>query len=129
MKKRLTAIILAVVLVFALACPSVGAANKAAPRYSASYETAVRLVDTCNKTVEALIRCAQLTRCDDAAAAVFSANLLIGTTIAAVRALGCEVACTYTQYVIDGHTYLIDPLRVINPLDQGGGSGSGGNGD
>ena len=140
MKKKLVAIILAVVLVLALACPGVGACGLGLQKQSnansrAYLVQAEKLVKDCNKSVELLVRTAQLTPYDDVAALVFATNALIKTTTLAVNALGFDVECTYTEYIVDGQSVLIDPLRVINFIESGGGnsgnnggSGSSGNG-
>lgn len=140
MKKKIVATILAVVLILALACPGVGACGLGLQKQSnansrAYLAQAEKLVRDCNKSVELLVRAAQLTPYDDVDAMVFATNALIGTTKLAVNALGFDVECTYTEYIVDGQAVMIDPLRVINFIESGGGnnsnnggSGSSGNG-
>lgn len=134
MKKKIVAAILAVVLILSLACPGVGACGLGLQKQSnASYHAylaqAERLVRDCNKSVERLVRAAQLTPYNDVAALVASTDFLIYTTTLAVHAIGFEVECTYVEYIVDGQPVLIDPLRVINPIQSGGdNSGTGGNG-
>ena len=140
MKKKIVATILAVVLVLALACPGVGACGLGLQKQSnASYRAylaqAEKLVRDCNKSVELLVRAAQLTPYNDVAALEKAVDVLIGTTKLAVNALGFDVECTYTEYIVDGQSVSIDPLRVINFIESGGGnsgnnggSGSSGNG-
>ena len=134
MKKKIVASILAVVLILALACPGVGACGQGQTKQLANSRAnlahAEKLVRDCNKSVERMIRAAQLTPYDDVAALIISTDFLIQITTAAVNALGFEVECTYEEYIVDGHTVMIDPLRVINPIQGGGGndSGAGGSG-
>ena len=136
MKRKIVASVLAVVLIFVLACPGVGACGLGLQKQSnansrAYLAQAEKLVRDCNKSVELLVKAAQLTPYDDVAALIFSTDALLKTTTLAVNALGFEVACSYTEYIVDGQSVLIDPLRVINPIQSGGGgnnSGTGGNG-
>lgn len=132
MKKKLVATILAVVLILALACPSVGACGlglqkQSNANYHAYLAQAEKLVRDCNKSVELLVRAAQLTPFDDVDALVFATDALIRTTTLAVNALGFDVECSYTEYIVDGQSVMIDPLRVINFIESGGGN-SGNNG-
>ena len=129
MKKKIVATILAVVLILALACPGVGACGLGLQKQSnansrAYLAQAEKLVRDCNKSVELLVRAAQLTPYDDVDALVFATNALIGTTKLAVNALGFDVECTYTEYIVDGQAVMIDPLRVINFIESGGGNNS-----
>lgn len=136
MKKKIIATILALVLVLALACPGVGAcglSGRRQPAYvnssSARFAAAEKLVSDCNRSVELMVYAAQRTPYYDVPVLVYSVNRLIATTVALVNAMGFETECTYTEYVVDGCTVLIDPLRVINPIEGGGGNGgNGGNG-
>ncbi len=123
MKRKLVAAILAMVLILAVACPGVGACGldgwkqtKSCSITDARFAAAEKLVSDCNRTVELMVRCAQLTPYYDVPALLCSVNALIDTTTALVRALGLDVECTYTQYIVDGQLVMIDPLRVINPI-------------
>ena len=136
MKRKIVAFILAMVLILALACPGVGACGLGLQKQSnASYRAylaqAEKLVRDCNASVERLVKAAQLTPYNDVAALVVATDAVIKATTLAVNIMGFEVECTYTEYFVDGQTVLIDPLRVINPIQSGGGgndSGTGGNG-
>ena len=124
MKRKIMATILAVVLVLVLACPGVGACGLSYGKQSGAspmLKTAEKLVADCNRSVERMVRVAQNTPFNDVAALLCSTQALIDTTTAAVRILGFEVECTYTEYVVDGQHVMIDPLRVINPIQGGGG--------
>lgn len=123
MKRKIVASILAVVLILALACPGVGACGLEGRKQSNPFcgvdpriLAAEKLVDDCNQTIELLVRCAQLTPYYDVPVLLCSVNALVNSTTALVRALGLDVECSYTQYMIDGQSVLIDPLRVINPI-------------
>ena len=120
MKRKLTAILLAVMLVFSVVCVGAYADNGSSQRMTLAqkiaYVAAEVAVDNCNRMVESAVRYAQATPQNDVAALIVKTNILIRDTTILVNALGFQVECCYTEYTVDGQTVLIDPLRVINPL-------------
>ena len=62
-----------------------------------------------------MVEHAQRTPKDDVAQLLKQVDRLVEQTRRKVNALGYDVECEYTEYVIDGQTVLIDPLHVINP--------------
>jgi phosphate uptake regulator len=76
---------------------------------------AERIVAQANEKIEDLVAHAQRTKKDDVAKLLDQVDKLVEKTTKQVAKLGYEVACTYTAYVVDGQTVLIDPLRVIQP--------------
>lgn len=118
MKKKIMTILVVAVMIVGMACPAVSACSYDEPSTQGfRYAAAVAIVNECNNAVELMVKAAQLTPYDDVALLTIASNVLIARTIGAVKALGFNVECTYTAYVVDGRTVLIDPLRVINPLD------------
>lgn len=120
MKRKLIAIVLAVALVFSVACVGAYADNGGAKRMTLAqklcYVAAELAVDSCNKLVEAAVRYAQATPKNDVAELIATTDYLLRDTVIVVNALGFQVECCYTEYTVDGQTVLIDPLRVINPI-------------
>ena len=117
MKKRIMTILIVAAMIVCMACPAVSACSIGSSNRNYLYDAAVVIVNECNGAVRLMVKAAQLTPYNDVPLLRLSADLLINQTTAAVRALGFDVECTYTSYVVDGQTVLIDPLRVINPLD------------
>lgn len=120
MKRKLTAILLAVTLVFSVVCVGAYADNGSTQRMTfaqkLAYAAAELAVDSCNKLVASAVRYAQATPQNDVKQLIATTDLLIRDTTIVVNALGFQVECCYTEYTVDGQTVLIDPLRVINPL-------------
>ncbi len=124
MKKRICALLTAALLVLTIFSPKTFACTPKRNYNAAALRTAECLVEECNAAILVMVRVAQLTWVDDAAAVKSATDALAATTKLAVKCLGFTAECTYTEYRIDGHKVLIDPLIVINPLedtsDEGG---------
>jgi hypothetical protein len=84
------------------------------------------MVDTANIAIAAAVRVAQLTPYNDVDRLIKTVDAIADVVMAYADAIGAEVACEYTEYVIDGQKVLIDPLRVIN-IPAGNGNGGGNN--
>ena len=81
------------------------------------------MVYVANESIEAAVRLAQLTPYNDVAALLTAVDLIASGVEAYAASIGAEIACEYTEYVIDGQVVLVDPLRVINIPGQTGGDG------
>lgn len=77
--------------------------------------TLTLLVEAANLTIEGLVKVAQFTPYNDVAYLLYAVDCVVAPVFAYGEKIGVEVICEYTEYVIDGQTVLIDPLRVINP--------------
>lgn len=83
------------------------------------------MVYVANEAIELAVRLAQLTPYNDVPALLIAVEAIASGVKAYAESIGAEIACEYTEYVIDGQTVLIDPLRVINiPGHTGGGNGN-----
>ena len=81
------------------------------------------MVYAANESIELAVRLAQLTPYNDVKALLCTVEFISAGVKAYAASIGAEVACEYTEYVIDGQKVLIDPLRVINIPGQVGGDG------
>lgn len=81
------------------------------------------MVYVANESIEAAVRLAQLTPYNDVAALLTAVELIASGVKAYAASIGAEIACEYTEYVVDGQVVLVDPLRVINIPGQTGGDG------
>ena len=124
MKKKICALLTAALLVLTLFSPKTLACTPGQGYNPAAFRAAEVLVEDCNAAIRLMVRVAQLTWVDDAAAMKSATDALAAATSLAVKCLGFTTECTYTEYLVDGHRVMIDPLRVINPLedtsDEGG---------
>lgn len=81
------------------------------------------MVNAANESIELAVRIAQLTPYNDVKTLLKTVDVIASGVKAYAASIGAEVACEYTEYVIDGQIVLIDPLRVINIPGQVGGDG------
>ena len=81
------------------------------------------MVYVANESIEAAVRLAQLTPYNDVDTLLKAVNVISSGVKAYAESIGAEIACEYTEYVIDGQVVLVDPLRVINIPGQTGGDG------
>ena len=111
------ALFLAVLTIMAvLAMPlSVSAADVQRTATQKEINTLTAMVEAANLTIEGLVKVAQFTPYNDVAYLLFAVDCVVAPVFAYGEKIGVEVICEYTEYVIDGQTVLIDPLRVINP--------------
>ena len=114
MKKKILTVLLTLALVFSMATPAFACSGS----YDYKYELATSIVDNCNNLIESMVAVAQWTPFNDIPALLLSVNTLVAATEGTVKALGFSVVCEYTEYVIDGRHVMIDPLRVVPPLDH-----------
>jgi len=134
-KMKIAALFLSLTLTLAAASPAMAACNPSVSRQvygqiqvtcsreeivSAAKDAknlakAERIVAQANEKIEDLVAHAQSTKKDDVAKLLDQVDKLVEKTRKQVAKLGYEVECTYTEYVVDGQTILIDPLRVIQP--------------
>ena len=85
--------------------------------------TLYAMVYAANESIELAVRIAQLTPYDDVDALLIAVDAIASGVKAYAASIGAEVACEYTEYIIDGQAVLIDPLRVINIPGHTGGDG------
>lgn len=97
----------------------VAAQRGCSPKVAALYV----MVYVANESIEAAVRLAQLTPYNDVAALLTAVELIASGVKAYAASIGAEIACEYTEYVVDGQVVLVDPLRVINIPGQTGGDG------
>ena len=126
MKKKILALVLALVLASAVFMPSLASACSYPDKETVKYNQAVAIVTAANAQIRALVFAAQLTPYNDVCILVASTNAVAASAKYAVAQLGYQVGCTYTYYQVDGQTVAIDPLYVITPRP---GSGGGSNND
>lgn len=125
MKKKLLALVLLFVLVFAVAAPGIASACGYWSPESYKYNQAVSIINNANAQIKKLVRTAQMTPYNDVAWLISSTNSVAANAKARVAQLGYEVGCEYSYYWVDGKYVAIDPLYVINPRpnprpDEGG---------
>lgn len=134
-KMKVAALLLSLTLTLAAASPAMAACNLpiekqvynqiqitcshketiSAAKDAKNLAKAERIVAQANEKIEDLVAHAQSTKKDDVAKLLDQVDKLVEKTTKQVAKLGYEVECTYTEYVVDGQTILIDPLRVIQP--------------
>lgn len=124
MKKKLLALVLLFVLVFAVAAPGIASACGYVSPETARYNQAVSIVNSANAKIRSLVLTAQLTPYNDIAWLISSTNAVAANAKARVAQLGFQVGCEYTYYRVDGRMVAIDPLYVINPRPNTGNTGS-----
>ncbi len=142
MKKKLTALFSCLILTLALLSTGTMAASVSAPPQTTVLSQVYSSIDAAchapnhvigkksdavnllkanmivfhaNCKIEMMVAIAQRTPKDDVAKLLVQVERVVEQTRRQVNRLGYEVECTYTEYIIDGQTVLIDPLRVINP--------------
>ena len=105
-------------LSLALACstftPAMAADKSAVSKDDKNLIKAEEIVLTANDKIEDFVAHAQKTTKDDVAKLLAQVEKFVDQTAKQVEKLGYGVECTYTAYVVDGQTVLIDPLRVVN---------------
>ncbi len=111
------ALFLAVLTIMAvLAMPlTASAANVERTATVKEIATLTMMVEAANLTIKGLVKVAQLTPYNDVPYLLHAVDCIVAPVFAYGEEIGVEVICEYTEYVIDGQTVLIDPLRVINP--------------
>ena len=111
------ALFLAVLTIIAvLAMPlSVSAANVERTATAKEIATLNLMVEAANLTIKGLVKVAQYTPYNDVPYLLYAVDRIVAPVFEYGEKIGVEVVCEYTEYVIDGQTVLIDPLRVINP--------------
>ena len=72
------------------------------------------MVESANVAIELAVRIAQRTPYNDVPLLLCTVERISDGVMDYAESIGAEVACEYTEYVIDGQTVFIDPLRVIN---------------
>ena len=97
----------------------VAAQRGCSPKVAALYV----MVYVANESIEAAVRLAQLTPYNDVDMLLKAVDGISSGVKAYAESIGAEIACEYTEYVIDGQVVLVDPLRVINIPGQTGGDG------
>lgn len=76
--------------------------------------TLYTMVESANIAIEIAVRVAQLTPYNDVALLLYTVDCIADNVMDYAEEIGAEVVCEYTEYVVDGQTVLVDPLRVIN---------------
>ncbi|MFA6729769.1 MAG: hypothetical protein WCR95_02065 [Eubacteriales bacterium] len=111
------ALLLALILAFSVFAFSVSASAKGPDDVTyAEYVTLNALVRATNTTIEALVRVAQLTPFNDVPWLLAAVSALTAVVFNYAESIGAEIACSYTEYYIDGQYVLIDPIWVVNPI-------------
>lgn len=111
MKRKVAACLLCFVLVMTLGMSTALAECTPSARELATLEY---MVDAANCQIELMVLTAQLTPWDDVDWLLSSTDTLVRQVKRYARSIGCDVACEYTYYYIDGRMVAVDPLRVIN---------------
>ncbi len=125
------AIVLVVALLFSMFVLPISASAASPKAEDVAYEGNCSLkvaalyvmVYAANESIELAVRLAQLTPYNDVQALLCAVELISAGVKAYAESIGAEVACEYTEYIVDGQKVLIDPLRVINIPGQVGGDG------
>lgn len=110
--KKLICVLLALTMVLGCSCAMAGGISSWL-RNTAKTVTAYTVVNVTNAAVDAVVRGAQKTSHDDGALAVFVTDCMTSAAKNVTGKLGVKVECEYEEKVIDGKTYMVDPLRVI----------------
>ena len=126
--KVIVCIVLSVMLAITVFPVSASAITPAAGNATREARILYAMVDAANVSIAIAVRIAQITPYDDVDALLVTVDVIVAAVTAYADRIGAELACDYTEYVIDGRTVLIDPLRVVNIPGTGGGGGSGGGG-
>ena len=77
-------------------------------------QTLCEMVDAANATIELAVKIAQKTPYNDVKLLLKTVDAIANGVFSYAEHIGAEVVCEYTEYVVDGQTLLIDPIRVIN---------------
>ncbi len=111
--KKIVALILAVMLLSTACFASASACSLFAKKDNSVAVNVI--VSVANKLIDTTVKIAQVTKKDDGAKAKVATDIIAGTTKFVSGLLGAEVGCEYNDKTIDGNSYSIDPLIVINP--------------
>ena len=101
---------LVLVLCAALFAPAASASSS-----DRNYYKVQRIVSDANATILSMVRTAQRTPYDDTQWLISATNKVARDAKRQASALGYELGCSYTTYIVDGRSVTIDPLYVINP--------------
>lgn len=116
--RLLTSFILVFLLLFAALSVSAFAApsheKKPHPVTGRQRNILYAMVDDANNRIQLAVINAQNTPEDDVAELLALVDEIIAEVTAYADSIGAELACEYTEYVVDGQTVLIDPIRVVN---------------
>ncbi len=72
-----------------------------------------QMVKKTNQKILQLVKKAQMTPWNDVAELIAETNALIADVFAYADSIGAVLACEYTEYIVDGQSVLIDPIRII----------------
>ena len=72
-----------------------------------------QLVKWTNQKILILVRKAQITPWNDVAELIAETDALIANAFAYANSIGAVLGCQYTEYIVDGQSVLIDPIRII----------------
>ncbi|MDO5435677.1 MAG: hypothetical protein Q4G19_04850 [Clostridia bacterium] len=106
--KKMVCVLLAVMMIMTVACASACSVS------SIQKATLKGMVNTANAAIRATVRAAQLTPYDDVDLMLAAVDGIVRPVKAYAAKIGAQVGCTYTAYVVDGRTVMVDPLYVIN---------------
>lgn len=113
-KLKITAFFLSLALVCSTFTPAMAAGKAGVSKDDKNLIKAEEIVLKANEKIEDFVAHAQKTTKDDVAKLLNQVEKIADQADKQVEKLGYDVECTYTAYVVDGQTVLIDPLRVIN---------------
>ena len=119
MTRKFASILAALILVLTMLVPAMAACEEAVYNEK-NYEKACDIVEKANEKVADLVEHAQKTAKDDVDKLIEKTTDVIDKAIEKVAALGFEVKCEITTYIVDGKPVDIDPLYVINPRPGSG---------
>lgn len=128
MKKKILPVLCALLIALAVASPvayaSTGTTSQTycvTTTESWNYKLVSRLVDQANDYIAWQVRFAQLTPWDDVDPMLERIKVRVDFVMRMADIYDCEVECEYVAYVIDGRRVMIDPLRVVPPINRPGG--------
>ncbi len=122
LKKLAVVLVVATILscmVFSITASACSPNADAAAPTAEEMKTLLTMVDAANSAIELAVRVAQRTPFNDVKMLLKTVDIIAGGVFCYAEYIGADVVCEYTEYVVDGETVLIDPIRVINiPVEK-----------
>jgi len=72
-----------------------------------------KIVDNANAKIDRAVAKAQRTPENDVAELIATIDAIIAEVNAYADSIGAGIECEYVEYIVDGQTILVDPLRII----------------
>lgn len=130
MKKRLLSLLVCLALAFTLLPTAVGAqATSTAPADEnatcvscSSHPVAdyvhmrvlYAMVDAANARIDWLVYVARSTPYNDVDWLLWQLDVTVSSVFQYADRIGATVVCEYVEYIVDGQTVLVDPIRVVD---------------